>query len=577
MIPNITKGDRMAGLIVYLAGPGRHNEHTDQHVVGGDEATMWRFADQDLDKPGAYRIARWLDDPRRANPDTRCPDGHVWHCSLSISPRDGLLGDDEWQRIAAEFMAAMGFDDADGTKSPVHWVAIRHGLSVNGNDHIHIAANIIREDGTKVDTFRDWPRSQAACRRIEREHGLEEVGCELTESATRGYRPGEREAQASRRAAAQYEREHPGQAWNELDAQERGRLTGLMMEADQPRWTLATKVRAAAAKARDEAQFVRLMRADGLIVRPRYAQGGTGVITGYSVAERPRYGEAPTWYGGGTLARDLTLPRLRETWPDTADGAQQAADEWHAALKNRRVAHPMPGERPADPTRVAGEIKALAARLRAVDPNDRDTWSQVARETAGTLASWSRAVEPEPGPLAEAARQISRSAQTYRPPARRDDTIRIATGSAALAFASLATLGRNPMGEAIMMRQLYRVITAIMRAAEARGDAFHARKLAETHDRQLREVMTRLPAAPDVEPASGTTAGVPGTGRRTPERTPDPSAATPEASVEGDVEAIRLALRWMPPAERGLDAAPAPRRLYPPATWTIRQQESLER
>nr|WP_015062420.1 hypothetical protein [Arthrobacter sp. J3.37]AFK89249.1 Relaxase/mobilization nuclease family protein [Arthrobacter sp. J3.37] len=33
MIPNITKGTRMHGLIAYLAGPGRANEHTEPHLV----------------------------------------------------------------------------------------------------------------------------------------------------------------------------------------------------------------------------------------------------------------------------------------------------------------------------------------------------------------------------------------------------------------------------------------------------------------------------------------------------------------------------------------------------------------
>lgn len=27
-----------------------------------------------------------------------------------------------------------------------------------------------------------------------------------------------------------------------------------------------------------------------------------------------------TWYGGGHLARDLTLPRLRREWPDSPQG-----------------------------------------------------------------------------------------------------------------------------------------------------------------------------------------------------------------------------------------------------------------
>lgn len=39
-------------------------------------------------------------------------------------------------------------------------------------------------------------------------------------------------------------------------------------------------------------------------------------------------------YGGGRLARDLTLPRLREGWRDRPDRAQVAVDEWRVTAKN---------------------------------------------------------------------------------------------------------------------------------------------------------------------------------------------------------------------------------------------------
>ena len=41
--------------------------------------------------------------------------------------------------------------------------------------------------------------------------------------------------------------------------------------------------------------------------------------------KRPAAGERPIWYGGGNIARDLTLPRLRDGWPDTPTGASEAA------------------------------------------------------------------------------------------------------------------------------------------------------------------------------------------------------------------------------------------------------------
>lgn len=478
MIPNITRGSRMQGLIRYLAGSGRHNEHVDQHVVAGDDWSELSFTGVELDASTVSELGSYLDNASRRFGE-RMRGGNVWHCSLAISREDGVLSDTEWQAIAHEFVERMGFGDADGTKGVCRWAAIRHGRSGEhgeGNDHIHIALNQIRSDGTKTWVWHDYQKAQDVCRQLEREHGLEELGIDKTKSATRGWQPGEREAQARRRARAKLHAESPETSWGALPVQERQRLTAMQLTADQPRHDLANRIRAAAQTSRDEAGFVRRLRGQGILVRPRFAQGGNDVVTGYSVALKPLYGERPVWYGGGTLARDLRLPRLRETWTaDSFTAASEAGDEWMAAFKGRRVAHPQPGEVPLTPQRVADDIARMNRALTSIDPNDRDTWSQVARSTAGAFASWSRAVEATPGPIAEAARQISRSAQTYRPeqtPARVPRTVMM---HAALALSTLQSNGNPVMAQAIMYRQLFSTVLAIQQAMQARGDAYHAR------------------------------------------------------------------------------------------------------
>ncbi len=45
MMPNVTRGDRMAGLMTYLVGEGRHNEHEEPHLVGGDHALIAWYDD----------------------------------------------------------------------------------------------------------------------------------------------------------------------------------------------------------------------------------------------------------------------------------------------------------------------------------------------------------------------------------------------------------------------------------------------------------------------------------------------------------------------------------------------------
>lgn len=496
MIPNITKGDRIQGLVRYLAGPGRHNEHADQHVIAGDDWSELRFTGVELDQGAVAALGGYLDQSSGLL-DEKMKGGHIWHCSLSIGKPDGILSDDEWQAIAHDFVERMGFGDAEGTKAPCRWVAIRHGLSGeqgDGNDHIHIAVNQIRADGTKAWVWRDWQKAQQVCRQLEKEHGLEELGNDRTKSATRGWQPGEREAQARRRARAKLESESPGITWGALPIQERLRLTAVQMRTDQPRHDLANRIRAAAETSKDEAGFVRKLRGQGVLIRPRFADGTRNVVTGYSVADKPMYGERPVWYGGGTLARDLRLPRLRETWGGASlSQAQEASDEWVAAFKGRRVAHPKPGEVPPTPQRVAEDINRMNRALAGIDPSDRDTWSQVARSTAGAFASWSRAVEPTPGPIAEAARQIARSAQTYRPPQRVTRLPKTVMMHAALALSTISGSSNPVMAQAVMYRQLFATVMAIQQAMHARNDAYHARITKETLLGEMRTLAQRLP------------------------------------------------------------------------------------
>jgi hypothetical protein len=63
VIPNVTYGSQMGGLLTYLAGPGRANEHTEQRLVAGDSAIMAVYGYEVLDRSAALAIARDLDEP----------------------------------------------------------------------------------------------------------------------------------------------------------------------------------------------------------------------------------------------------------------------------------------------------------------------------------------------------------------------------------------------------------------------------------------------------------------------------------------------------------------------------------
>ena len=427
------------------------------------------------------------------------------------------LNDTERSQIARDFITAMEFDDNEGTKAPCRWVAVRHGVSKNGNDHIHIAVNLVREDGTKASTHHDFRRAQTAARALEARYGLEELESVRAERSTRGYNPAEREAQARARARAKYERTRTKQgtempAWEHLEGADRQARIASELRTDQPRYLLALKVRGCATAAQDEAEFVRRLRREGLIVRPRFADGRTDVITGFSVAERPEAGERPIWYGGGQLGRDLALPRLRDGWPDTPSGASEAAAEWNAAKRGRRVV--APGRETAEPDpelwdRRNEELRALVDRLRGVDVDDRDTWATVARQTAGALAAWSNATEETPGDLAAAADALSRSAQTHERTVRPHKAGTVAISGAAMLLASAARGGQGTVAQAVMVRQLLRLTQAVYDASVAAGQARQARLLAEDTRARLVRLREALPAPAAV--GAATPAGTPST------------------------------------------------------------------
>ncbi len=235
---------------------------------------------------------------------------------------------------------------------------------------------------------------------------------------------------------------------------------------------------------------MRRLRREGLIVRPRFADGRTDVITGFSVAERPEAGERPIWYGGGQLGRDLALPRLRDGWPDTPSGASEAAAEWNAAKRGRRVV--APGRETAEPDpelwdRRNEERRALVDRLRGVDVDDRDTWATVARQTAGALAAWSNATEETPGDLAAAADALSRSAQTHERTVRPHKAGTVAISGAAMLLASAARGG--PRARLVRLREALPAPAAVGAATPA-GTPSTSPKL----DPEAQAVLDRLRA-----------------------------------------------------------------------------------
>jgi hypothetical protein len=403
VIPNVVKGSGMVGLMRYLVGPGRANEHSDPHLVAGSDMLLAGYGQEVLSRQEGTEIAAWIDSPRRihgtvitvpvydTDPDTgdRVATGerkeqHVFHCSLSLAPGE-RLDDGRWQAIAGEFATAMGFDGSDG-RAPCRWAAVHHGASKDGNDHVHFVASMVREDGRRWGgTHRDFAQAQKACRALEVRHGLTVVEGPERGISERGVKPAE-----ARRAQA----------------------AGVDPEVSGPR-ELAARVRAAGEASRSEAEFVRRVRAEGIVIKPRYAKDSTSEVVGYKVAERPPAGSSEwEFLSGGKLGRDLTLPELRERWGQPrADTPAEAVAEWRAAHGGHGVAERAGRETrelAAGAERVAVERwQAFNERLAALPHTDTAGWAEASRQTAAALAAWGR-TNRDPD-AARAARVLARA------------------------------------------------------------------------------------------------------------------------------------------------------------------------
>lgn len=500
MIPNITRGSRMGGLMVYLASTDADktkNAHTNPHLVAGDAAIMAWYDDGTIGRDDALAIAKHLDQPHRKfgvevlQKDLRWDEatkqrvdhGHrqadVWHCSLSLRAGERELTDQEWGDIANEFVDEMGFTEASG-KAQCRWAAVNHGVSTNGNHHIHIAVSLVREDGTKASTHGDYRRAQKTCRELESKHGLEELS---SVHVTRGY-----------------ERAEP--------------QTAVRNDREMYRDSLSRKVRAAATSSQSEAQFVRRGRDTRLLMRPRYEKGTTDVVVGYSVAERPPRGERPVWYGGGKLAGDLGLGQLRKEWPDTPQDATAAAAEWNAAARNKRQAAPETVNAAPTPElweKHTQQAKALADQLREIPPTDHATWAKAARQASGTFAAWSVQFEQSHGPLAATAAELSKTAQLRNP---REHSKPVALPSlAGSAMLLMAANGKSkPAAQTAMMVQLMRTARAVYDMHNQSGRLRESQHLYRVLTTELAPFSKTMPALVTAGPGQAATAtvGTPG-------------------------------------------------------------------
>ncbi|MET8080631.1 mobilization protein [Streptomyces sp. NPDC005303] len=324
-------GSNTRGLLAYLYGPGRHDEHLDPHIVAG--FAMLGMPDPGRDENATLtELGRHLDDPvrlRNSEFGKKVTD-HVWHCPVRAAPEDRYLSDAEWGEIAQRIVQAAGIAPA-GDDLACRWIAVRHA-----DDHIHILATTVREDGRRPKLHDSGIRVGDACREIEKGYGLRQL--------KKGDRTGAR---------------RPTQA--EMHKAER-----LGWEQPSPQW-LEDRIRAAIPHARTAEELLAYLEADGVAIKPR--RGPSGDLLGYA-AGRPGdlngKGEQ-IFHPGGRIAPDLTLPKLQARLEKVVAEEHPTARRnrpstpWHQATDALDTLH----SDLADDTHAQAHITALGELLEA--------------------------------------------------------------------------------------------------------------------------------------------------------------------------------------------------------------------
>ena len=110
MISRVYRGAGTYGLVKYLFGMGRRNEHADPRLVAswdGDPTGVTPTYDRGTGTFAVGPLAGLLDQPLAAC--SRHDPRHVYHLVLRIDAADRVLTDAEWAEVAGEAMAATGW------------------------------------------------------------------------------------------------------------------------------------------------------------------------------------------------------------------------------------------------------------------------------------------------------------------------------------------------------------------------------------------------------------------------------------------------------------------------------------
>ncbi|WP_422117806.1 relaxase/mobilization nuclease domain-containing protein [Brachybacterium sp. UNK5269] len=442
----IAVGTGPGSLVSYLFGPGRHNEHEQQRLVAGSSMIEAGFSGVDLagDPNARHALAQEFDAAwRQVRRERGLPlipvDGEtargaaradrVFHAVLSLGEREGALPDEKWAELAREFVQQMDFTDSKNG-ADCAWMAVHHGSSKDGNDHLHIAVNLVRDDGRRWNDRQSKRRTAQAAARVAAKHSLEVTfDSELSSGIGNVSRP----------------------EWERARAENR-----------EPDRVIARRiVEGASLTASSEADFVRTARAAGLIVMPRRGTAVGASPTGYSV--KVRDSEGGIFYSPSKWDKQLGLDKLRERYGWGLRSQVEAIDVWH-----ERKTLPVGS---AFRLPVADKIRDMRSALESERPDVH--WRRAAREASTVLGAWSvQADAPQDKYLARASDALLKAAQPRRSTGRE-----IVAGAAqTMVSVSQAASPNDTASRLALLMQMMQLVDAIARRADAERDLARARE-----------------------------------------------------------------------------------------------------
>lgn len=361
MIAKVVHGHDVKGLMRYLMGPGRHNEHSNQHVLASSRGDWIGKGPE-----STAALGRWLNAGNEVGQDQGRPPARVWHCSVALPPGERLGADTEaseqrWEEAATRIMTRLGLHGNAAAGGGVRWAAIHHGLSGakgEGGDHIHIAVVLCDLEGTPRIPFDDYRTLREVCRELEAEWEL------------RSTSPADGTANTAPTTAERQKAERLGEPVTDRE------------------W-LQVEVKALAASTTSLEDLIEQADARGILAAPAHvSKQGTpyGIVFGRAVRDSegnpvrdddgklvlPKDADGKDiTFAGRSLAKDLSLPKLQARWQELQDNeaAAQVPDPLEQARKilDEAAKNYQPGSRDAES--VARAAADTVAVLAVSDPN----------------------------------------------------------------------------------------------------------------------------------------------------------------------------------------------------------------